>query len=78
MASVDSSVVCSTVIGNARASMRGIDNGRISRSFLCLIVFLHTTKMTESILANEPQKKFYNCLICNDMRLSRIRRVCPN
>ena len=35
---VGSNVVCSTTIGNARASTRGIDNRTIPRFFLCQIV----------------------------------------
>ena len=35
---VGSDVVCSTIIGNARASTRGMDNRKIPRFFLCLLV----------------------------------------
>ena len=35
---VGSDVVCSTTIGNARASTRGMDNRTIPRFFLCLLV----------------------------------------
>ena len=37
---VDSDVVCSTIIGNARASVRGIDNRTIPRFFMSIIADL--------------------------------------
>ena len=37
---VGSDVVCSTIIGNARASVRGIDNRTIPRFFMPIIVDL--------------------------------------
>ena len=37
---VGSDVVCSTIIGNARASVRGIDNRTIPRFFMSIIAYL--------------------------------------
>ena len=50
---VGSNVVCSTTIGNARASMSGMDNGTF-HAFLCLYVMkysIHHKKLSELILA---------------------------
>lgn len=46
---VGSDVVCSTTIGNARASIRGIDNNRIPRFFYVLIILSRVVKIKDMV-----------------------------